>query len=454
MRGLVIAGTHSGVGKTTVATGLMKAFSRKGLRVQPFKVGPDYIDPSYHTLACGTPSRNLDTWLLEEPVVVELFQKAMQGQDLAVIEGVMGLYDGFRGDGEEGSTAHIAKLLRLPVVLVVDVRASARSSGATVLGFKLFDTDLNIAGVILNGVAGESHLESIKLSLVKSGIPVLGYLPRRQEMALPERHLGLVPISEGAVGREFYERLAGQIEETVDLDRVLALSNEISGIAKLTGLFPEKPVPAKVAIAIARDKAFNFYYQDSLDLLHAWGAEIVFFSSLDDPEIPKGVGGVYIGGGFPELYARELSENTTMLQSLKRFASRGMPIYAECGGLMYLGETTEDRDGQRYPMAGIVPAVTSINNSHLTLGYRTACALKDNMLLNAGEQVRGHEFHLSSLKNEPEPATAVYQLLGQQGRCEGFHVNNVIASYIHLHFASKPNLAPRFVDFCCKLKPN
>lgn len=451
-KGLVIAGTHSGVGKTTVATGIMAVLCRKGYKVQPFKVGPDYIDPSYHSAVCGLPSRHLDTWLLERSAVVELFGRAMTGKELAVVEGVMGLFDGFRGEGDEGSTAHVAKLLGLPVILVVDASAAARSVGALVLGFKGFDPELNVAGVILNGIAGEKHLEFIRPSLEQIEIPLLGCLPKRPDLALPERHLGLIPTVERRVSVEFYGRLAEQVERTIDVDRILRLAGPIDLSASDSCLlFPKAHRTAKVAIAVARDKAFNFYYPDSLDLLEAWGAEIVPFSPLEDRELPPGIGGVYIGGGFPELYARELSENSSMRLRVKEAAQSGLPIYAECGGLMYLGESIEDSEGKYYPMAAVFPYRSSMKGSRLTLGYRNVSALDDNPLMGKGESVRGHEFHLSALQGEAGNIAA-YDVLDQPGRKEGFRVKNTMASYIHLHLGSRRSLAPSFVEFCAGWK--
>lgn len=448
MKGIVIAGTHSGVGKTTVAAGIMAALCRKGYKVQPFKVGPDYIDPSYHSAVCALPCRNLDTWLLEQAAVVELFHRAMKNKYLAIVEGVMGLFDGFRGESEEGSTAHVAKLLGLPVILVVDASAAARSVGALVLGFKSFDPELSLAGVILNGIAGERHLEFVKPSLEKAGVVLLGYIPRRPELALPERHLGLIPTVEGKVSVEFYGHLVEQVQRTIDVDRILRLATPIDlSETDSSLLFPEAPRAAKVAIAVAKDKAFNFYYPDSLDLLEAWGAEIVPFSLLEDGELPSGAGGVYIGGGFPELYAQELSENSSMRCSLQKAAHRGLPIYAECGGLMYLGESIEDSEGKSYPMAGVFSYGSSMKGSKLTLGYRNVSALDDNPLMSKGESVRGHEFHLSVLQGEPRSSSA-YDVLDQPGRKEGFRIHNTVASYIHLHLGSKRSLAPSFVDFC------
>jgi len=452
MKGLVIAGTHSGVGKTTISTGIMAVLRRKGYKVQPFKVGPDYIDPSYHSAACGLPSRNLDTWLLEQDVVNELFHRAMSNKDLAVVEGVMGLYDGFRGEGEEGSTAHLAKLLRLPVILVVDASAAARSVGATVLGFKSFDPQLTLAGVILNGIAGERHLEFVRPSLEKAGVPLLGYLPKRPDLMLPERHLGLIPMVEGKVSLEIYGRLAEQVERSIDVERILDLATPIDRLDQEVPLvFPETLEPTKVAIGVAMDKAFSFYYPDSLELLKAWSAEIVPISLLEDRELPSGVGGVYIGGGFPELYAHELSENTSMRHSIREAAQRGLPIYAECGGLMYLGRSIKDLEGKSYPMAGVLPCHSSMKGTKLTLGYRCVRALDNNPLMRTGESVRGHEFHLSVLEGELDGSSA-YQILDQAGRKEGFRVKNTLASYIHLHLASKRSLAPDFVNFCARWK--
>ena len=448
MKELLIAGTHSGVGKTTVATGLMAALRQKGHKVQPFKVGPDYIDPSYHEAACGLPSRNLDSWLLEAAVMKAFFYRAMTGKDLAIVEGVMGLYDGRRGDTEEGSSAQVAKLLGLPVILVLDASAAARSVGAAVLGFKEFDPEINLVGVILNGIAGEKHLEFIKPSIAKAGVPLLGYLPGNRDIALPERHLGLVPNHEGTVRRDCYDCLAKQVGQTIDIGGLLALAAPIVAPNENESvIFPRETMRPKAAIAVAMDKAFNFYYADSLDLLRAWGAEIVPFSPLEDRALPPSVAGVYIGGGFPELYARELSDNGAMHTTLRSAALRGMPVYAECGGLMYLGDSIEDGEGREFRMVGVLPSRSSMKQTRLTLGYRQIEALDDGLLLKRGESVRGHEFHLSELKERPD-VPAAYHVLDQDGRHEGFRVNNVLASYIHVHLGSKKNIARDFVNFC------
>ncbi|MFQ6030284.1 MAG: cobyrinate a,c-diamide synthase [Dehalococcoidia bacterium] len=448
---IVIAGVRSGVGKTTIATGIMGALTRRGYRVQPFKAGPDYIDPSYHQLACGVPSRNLDTWLLPHPTVAELFQRASSHGQVSVVEGVMGVFDGHSSLSEEGSTAELAKLLNAPVILVADAAKVARSVAAEVLGYQQFDPHLRIAGVILNGVGGPRHLEFCQPQVeATTGLPVLGYLPRREEFVQPERHLGLIPTVEGTVVQEWYNAIIAQVEETIDLDRLLQLAESAASPQAPRVVFPAEPQPKRARIAIAKDKAFSFYYQDSLDLLEAWGAQLVPFSPLEDPSLPEGVGGVYIGGGFPEMFARELSENTPMLQSLSQAVARRIPVYAECGGLMYLGQSLSDLEGTHYPMVGALPVVSSMSQRRLTLGYRNIESCTDSPLLQRGQQVRGHEFHWSVLEQPPDPEQSVYRVLDQEGRAEGFQIGSVWASYIHIHLGSDPALARRFVDTCAK----
>ena len=446
---IVIAGVRSGVGKTTIATGIMGALTRRGHRVQPFKAGPDYIDPSYHQLACGVPSRNLDTWLLPHPTVTELFRRASGPDKVCVVEGVMGVYDGHSSLTEEGSTAQLAKLLDAPVILVADAAKVARSVAAEVLGYQQFDPDLRIAGVILNGVGGPRHLEFCQPQIEETtGLPVLGYLPRREQFVQPERHLGLIPTVEGTVVQEWYDALIAQVEETIDLDAVLRLADTANPPEGAPQVYPAEPQPRRARIAIALDKAFSFYYQDSLDLLEAWGAELVPFSPLADESLPPQVGGVYIGGGFPEMFARELAENRPMLESVRQALARDLPVYAECGGLMYLGQSLSDLEGADFPMVGAIPVVSSMSNSRLTLGYREVEACADTPLLESGQRIRGHEFHWSVLEETPDPGQAVYRVVDQENRLEGFRIGSIWASYIHIHLGSAPGLARRFVDSC------
>ncbi|MYC35765.1 MAG: cobyrinate a,c-diamide synthase [Chloroflexi bacterium] len=456
---VVVAGVRSGVGKTTIATGIMGALTRRGFAVQPFKAGPDYIDPSYHQVACGVPSRNLDTWLLPHPTVLELYAKASARRQISVVEGVMGLFDGHSSLDEEGSTAQLAKLIGAPVILVADASKVARSVAAEVLGYQRFDPALNVAGVILNGVASDRHLEFCKPQIeATTGLPVLGYLPRRPEFEQPERHLGLIPTVEGTVARQWYDALIAQIEETIDVGRIAELAGMVAPPApsahpelvegRHPQVYPSEPQPKRAVIAVAQDKAFNFYYQDSLDLLEAWGAEIVPFSPLEDASLPEGAGGVYLGGGFPEMFAAELSANRPMLDSIRQAAERDVPIYGECGGLMYLGRSLTGFDEVAYPMAGLIPAVSAMSQSRLSLGYREVEARADGPLLPAGQQVRGHEFHWSTLEQPPQDGESVYRVVNQGGRPDGFRAGSVWGTYVHVHLGSAPGLALRFVETC------
>jgi len=450
MKGIVVAGVASGVGKTTAAVGIMAALARRGLRVQPFKVGPDYIDPTYHRAACGVPSRNLDSWMLPHDHLRELFVRAVVGCDVAVVEGVMGLFDGAFPDSDEGSTAEVAKLLGLPVLLVADASKAARSVAATVLGFQHFDPRVRVVGVLLNGIASPRHLDYCRRPIEQAvGLPVVGYLPRRDDLQLPERHLGLVPEVEGPVARDFFDRLAAQVEATVDLDLLLRLAEAPEPSPVPPRLFPQELVPARAIIAVARDRAFSFYYQDSLDLLSAWGAELVPVSPLEDTSLPEGCGALYLGGGFPEVYAWELAENVPFLRAVREAAARGLPIYAECGGLMFLGRELVDAQGRAHAMAGILPLRTTMEGARLHLGYRRVRALADGPVLAEGEEARGHEFHYSRLE-ALEEAPAAYEVLDQPGRLEGFRAGSVWGSYIHLHLGHSPDMAPRFVAAACQ----
>ena len=446
---IVIAGVRSGVGKTTIATGIMGALTRRGLKVQPFKAGPDYIDPSYHKLACGVPSRNLDTWLCDHATVLELFQRAGAGRDVSVVEGVMGVFDGHSSLTEEGSTAQLAKLLGAPVVLVADASKVARSVAAEVLGFQKFDPDLNVAGVILNGVGSDRHLEFCKPQIEETtGLPVLGYLPRKDEFIQPERHLGLIPTVEGTVASQWYDSVINQVESTMDVPAILKLAQTAKTPPATPGVYPEKTLPARTTIAVAQDMAFNFYYQDSLDLLSAWGAELAPFSPLEDEKLPAGVSGIYLGGGFPELFATQLSKNEPMHEAIRQAVGKGVPVYAECGGLMYLGKSLSDLEGVTHPMIGVIPAESAMSQSRLTLGYREVESCSDSPVLQKGQRVRGHEFHWSTLAQQPEADESVYKVVDQDNRPDGFRKGNVWASYVHIHLGSRPGLAPRFVETC------
>lgn len=451
MRGIVLAGTASGVGKTTVASGVAAALRSLGLRVAPFKVGPDYIDPSYHTRAAGRPCYNLDSWMLPHDVLRDLFMRATVDADIAIVEGVMGLFDGRTGGGEAGSTAEVAKLLGLPVVLVVDAAKAARSVGALVLGFQRFDPELRMTGVILNNVASASHAAMCREAVAAAtGLPVFGALRRDEALRAPERHLGLVPTVEGTLADSYFQAVAASVATQVDVPALLEHAEaDVTSTPWTTpvGLWPEERPSRRVPIAVAQDEAFSFVYQENLALLEAWGAEIVPFSPLRDARVPEGAAGVILGGGFPELYAEALATNRPMLESVREAARRGVAVYGECGGLMYLAESLTDLDGGVHALAGVVPLRSSMSRARLTLGYRTATARVDGPHVERGQTVRGHEFHWSTLDTAVEETAAAYHL-AEGDALDGYVRGHVWASYVHLHFASDPRLAPRFVATC------
>ncbi len=447
---IVIAGVTSGVGKTTVTTGLIGALRARGMRVQPFKCGPDYIDPSHLGRAAGVPARNLDSWMLPHDAMRELFAHACRDADIAVIEGVMGLFDGKTGRDESGSTAEIAKLLDAPVVLVMDVAKVARSAAATALGFQQFDKKLQLSGLILNRIGSPRHGELVQEAIAAAtGLPTLGALPLDDALLIPERHLGLVPDAERTGEEQQTQLLAAAIAQHCDLDGLRTLACQAVPLsAEATRLFPSAAPPTQARIAVAQDMAFSFYYQDNLDLLSAWGATVVPFSPIQDPALPIGCNGLYIGGGFPELYAAQLAANAPLRQEIANVAARGLPIIAECGGLMYLMESLTDFDGVAHPMLGLLPGNSVMQRGRVRLGYYTVKARRDNPLLQAGESVRGHEFHWSGLEAGPSDAQAAFDIDEHPGRLEGFATPSMLASYVHLHFGARPDLAPRFVTAC------
>jgi len=442
---VVVGAAQSGSGKTTVTLSLVLALRARGLRVQTFKVGPDYLDASLLTWASGRPCRNLDAWLVPEEHLLELFGRATASADVAVVEGVMGLFDGRSGETDQASTAHIARLLGLPVLIVLDAQAAARTVGAVALGLASADRRLDVAGVVLNRIASERHLAVCRSGVEAVGLKLLGHLPRLPSLALPERYLGLVGAEEREP-RRAVRRALRQGAAALDLDAVLRAARPPAR-AGGRSLFPARRRPAETAIAIARDAAFNFYYQDSLDLLQAWGAELVPFSPLADSALPNGVGGVYLGGGYPELHASELSANLPLLSSLRAARARGTVIYAECGGAMYAGAGIEDAEGRRHRMAGLWPGWSTLRRRRLKLGYRTVSAAPGNVLHPL--VVSAHEFHYSrTMGREPPPTSAAWEVLDEPGRTEGWAGPGLVASYIHLHLGAQPGLARRLVAAC------
>lgn len=448
---IIIAGTGSGAGKTTITIGLMAAFRKKGLVVQGFKCGPDYIDPAYHTAITGRPSRNLDSWMLTGDVVRGVLTRASADADISVIEGVMGLYDGKSPVEDSGSTAEISLLTQTPVVLVVNVHSMARSAAAVVKGFQALNPNVSIIGVIANHAGSEGHGELIRQAVEKEcGIPLLGTLVRTPEVRIPERHLGLLPAVERGELEPLFEQLGEMVAQRIDIDRLLALAEAPPIPSNSTfRLFPAaKKLRTTVRIAIAKDAAFNFYYPENLEMLVEAGAECVFFSPLAGESVPDGVDGLYIGGGFPEEFAAELAAAEGSRTSVRRVIESGMPTFAECGGFMYLTNEIITTDGESYPMVGIIPGRTRMQTKRAALGYREAYGLAGNFLLQEGETARGHEFHYSTFETDEELPRA-YEVQSRFGKKqEGVLRENVVAGYTHLHFASAPLVVERWISAC------
>ncbi|UYD37388.1 cobyrinate a,c-diamide synthase [Tolypothrix sp. PCC 7601] len=510
---LVIAGERSGVGKTTVTLTLLASLCRRGIAVQSFKVGPDYIDPMFHQHVTGRACRNLDPVLTSEAYIQQCFARHTQNSEYALVEGVMGLFDGIKGTGDKGrnsqlpitnyqlpnapcpiphaqfitdfaSTAHIARLLNLPVVLVIDCSRLSGSVAAIAHGYCSFDQRIKIAGLILNRVGSDRHISLLKDALESLHLPILGVLRRQDNITIPDRHLGLVPTAELPELDAVISRLADLGDTCFDWERLLPMlgTGELgapSGDKGQWGLGTgELGAPSgdkgqwglgtdnkgtrgqdisssspSIRIAVARDRAFNFYYQDNLDLLQELGAELVFWSPLADSELPKDVQGIYFGGGFPEVFAQQLAENISTRDAVKTAIMQGIPVIAECGGLMYLCEQIIDFAGESWPMVGILPTSATMDK-RLTLGYRRAVALQDNLLVKTGKTVYGHEFHRSHLTAiNPQPLWETYRYdcdenMGYEGWISPI---NVYASYVHLHWGASWEIPQSFIKECLKL---
>jgi cobyrinic acid a,c-diamide synthase len=462
MKTLIIAGTHSKVGKTTIALALMAALRQQGLTVQPFKVGPDFIDPGHHTAVCDRISRNLDNWMLSDETVLSIFHRACAGADVAVIEGVMGLFDGKGPDDSRGSTADIARLLSAPVILVVDASSIAASIAAVVRGYSEFDPGIQIAGVICNRVAGPRHYEYLE-SAIRKYTPVLplGWLPRRADWQIPERHLGLTTIQDHQGDAASWASLADEIQKTVDLESLL---EKVLKKGKIHLFSESKEMPCAPQqranqtkltkkmnvrfsrVAVARDAAFCFYYQDNLDLLEQAGGEMVPFSPLSDSELPDRTDVLYLGGGYPELHARQLGENEAMRRSIQRFHRQGGTIYAECGGLMYVCRELVDVSGNVFPMLDLLPARTVMQPRLAQLGYVFWRSNQSTPLGRAGTEARGHQFHYSRLE-ALDPLTYSAELEhGEERLPDGLISGNLLAGYAHLHFASNPAIPGSLIN--------
>ena len=432
---LVVAGTHSGVGKTTVATGIMAALARRGLSVAAAKVGPDFIDPGYHGLATGRPSRNLDAWISGPDAVAPLAARAGEGADVLVVEGVMGLFDGAAEDGGAASTAHVAGLIDAPVVLVVDAAALSGSVAALVHGFGSFDPSVRLAGVVLNRVGSDGHEAMLREALTPLAVPVVGVLRRDERLAWRDRHLGLVPVVEQqTLVRRSLDRLATAIASSCDLERLLVLAHEAP--RRTVAPLPAADRVAPVKVAVAGGPAFSFVYPDNLERLAEAGAELVPFDPLSDATLPEDAGGLYVGGGFPEVYAEGLSANRPLLRDLRARISDGMATWAECGGLLWLARSL---DG--LPLAGVLDTTTTMTG-RLALGYRHGQVLRPCPLGLPGTGLRGHEFHYSTATPAGDALSLESRFGGGKG---GFATTTLLASYLHLHLATRPDLAEAFV---------
>ncbi len=489
---LIIAGERSGTGKTTVTIALLAHLIRHGLNVQSFKVGPDYIDPMFHAFVTGRPCRNLDAILTSESYVQKCFYSHIQDVDCALVEGVMGLFDGvsrrkksspplggneeFNYDFSFASTAHVASLLNLPILLVIDCSRLSGSVAAIAHGFRSFDKNLNFAGLVLNRVASDRHLELLTDALEPLDLPILGVLRRDEAVTIPDRHLGLIPAEELPNLHAAIDKLADLAAVAFDWEKLLPMLAATSkvggeGSEQLLGRYslPSTIVTKKndvvnswegefgVRIAVARDRAFNFYYQDNLDLLAELGAELVFWSPLDDSVFPDNVQGLYFGGGFPEVFAKELSSNVLIRDAVRNAIVAGMPTYAECGGLMYLCDSIVDFDGNSWQGVGVLKSKAEMGK-RLTLGYRETVVVRDSSVLTSGDEVCGHEFHRSHLSIEPTNPVYHSWRYGKRGEVEqvgeGWGVYQVHASYLHLHWGAQPDIPARFLQRCAEFDCN
>ena len=434
---VVIAGVASGVGKTTVATGLVAALTARGRSVATAKVGPDFIDPGYHSLASGKPPRNLDPWLCGPDAIAPLAARAAIGADLLVIEGVMGLFDG-AVDGTPSSTADVAALLDVPVVLVVDTSAMSSSVAALVRGYRDHDPRIRVAGAVLNQVGSPGHEQLLREALEPLGVPVLGALRHDDALRWRDRHLGLVPVAEHpAAVRASLDRLAAAITAGFDLDAVEAVAR--AARPRAVAPPPTPPVVGRCRIAVAAGAAFTFAYQDNLDALEAAGAEIVSFDPLHTPALPDAIDGLIVGGGFPEVHAEALADNVPLLVDAAGRIARGLPVWAECGGLLWLAQELDGR-----AMVGAVPARARLGD-RLVLGYREAETLAPSPLGRARTALRGHEFHYSTC----EPAGGALRLTSRFGSAsDGFATPTLLATYLHHHAGGDPSIVRGFVSSC------
>lgn len=451
MNRFVLAGTGSGVGKTTFTIGIMRSLMKRNLTVQGFKCGPDYIDPTYHTAVTKRPSRNIDSFMMAHNVVRDIVARASNDADVSIIEGVMGFYDGKSPLSNEGSAAHISELTSSPVILIVNAASMARSVAAIVKGFQQLDKKANIVGVIANQLGSKSHYDIVKTAIeAECQVPVIGYLLKGAVPSMPSRHLGLVPAIERGDLDTYFDELATAIETTVDLDQLLAIT-KAPELQVTTSIFEKNESAPTVHIAVAKDAAFNFYYEENLELLRANGAQLHFFSPLNNERVPSCAQGLYIGGGFPEEFAQTLAENSLAKQSIQEAITRGLPTLAECGGFMYLTESITNRVGESYSMLGVIPGNVKMQDKLAALGYREITGVSGNFLISEQEQAKGHEFHYSVYEGTHD--TPAYFSKGRfRAQQEGYLMQNLVAGYTHFHFASNPQLVRNWLQTCLEVK--
>lgn len=497
---IVIAGTHSGAGKTTITTGILRALYNRNLIVQPFKSGPDYIDPAFHSFVSKNTCRNLDLFMLGEDELKKIFYKHSSRADISVVEGVMGLYDGLGTKRDNGSTAHISKIISAPVILVIDGKGMSSSAAALVMGYQNYDEKVNIAGVIVNNMHGQKHYDLLKESIERdTGIKCVGYLNKKSSISLESRHLGLIPAVEVDELDVKVDELAQMVEETIDIDAILEIAKQGSKFEHINSEFvknykleiekkrevekctdeikqsfiadkgqktdkfqnkaSDKSVNSedyintnKIKIAIAKDKAFNFYYDDGLDTLVELGAELVYFSPIYDSELPEAISGLYIGGGFPEVFAEDIEKNVSMRKSIKSAIEKGLPTYAECGGLMYLSKSIETLDEKNYEMCGVFDFDTHMTKRLQRFGYVNV-DVNEGAFVDKNKRIKAHEFHRSKVTGD-EDAQCSYDVYRARAGAEhmhwdcGYRYKNCLAGYAHVHFSGSIDFAKDFVRAC------
>lgn len=440
---IIIAATQSGAGKTTITSGILAALVKRGLNVQAYKVGPDYIDTGFHEIASGKPSHNLDSWLVGENKLREIFFNGSRRAEIALIEGVMGLYDG--GVAGVSSTAQIAQILQIPTVLVIDVKSMGISAAAVALGFREFDKNLNLAGVILNRVGSDSHKKMIVDALEKINIKCFGAIKRNENFILPERHLGLVPTAENNF-TEVIEKICATVETEIDIDALIKIAESAPSIQNSN--YPTIPLAHyHTKIAVAKDAAFNFYYEESLNVLESFGAELIYFSPLNDETLPENIDGLIIGGGFPEMFAEKLQANKKIRRAIRKAAENNLPIYAECGGFMYLMKSITNFEGKNFEMCGVINSSAVMTEKLQTVGYIDAEILSDCIIGKAGDKIHAHEFHFSTAETDNNIFSCKRMRTGKIYRA-GFFTENIVASYLHIHFAGCQSAAEKFVNAC------